>query len=357
MSINSLLTNEVVLDELTTYMNNRSNIKNCITQVVNYDGNLNLIRNQSVEIINLNPTISMQKALVQEGNKNVAVGSNNIGGGTKTECVAYGNDNLTNNLLVGSNIAVGNSNLNIDITGSQNIAVGNGNLLKVLTGNNNIAIGNSANFNPATQQVGVMNNTMALGNSIVLTNNKSGMLKLDDSFINTSYPASNEFWFGEPNTGHLKLVSDVNKVKKRVLIRSDPQIATNQSTPRFSLHYTTPVSDTLTPYITYVDSAVIGDSFVVNIDGIYSIQALIFGNGYPLNAQNDWIDLNGTDTTIGSPLFIQKAHEQDAGTLTTVTYTGPLVAGDVVRIKSNILASGVTANVCRLFVTLINETY
>jgi hypothetical protein len=112
-----------------------------------------------------------------------------------------------------TNIAIGYQSLLVvdgSTLDSDNIAIGKQALYNVTTGGKNIGIGANALNGLITQTntIGIGNNTQStasngiiIGNNAVLTTNNSGMLKFNSTTSNTSYPAANEFWFGDPLTG------------------------------------------------------------------------------------------------------------------------------------------------------------
>jgi len=112
-----------------------------------------------------------------------------------------------------TNIAIGYQSLLVvdgSTLDSDNIAIGKQALYNATTGGKNIGIGLNAlsGLTTKTNTIGIGNNTQStasngiiIGNNAVLTTNNSGMLKFNSAINNTSYPATNEFWFGDPLNG------------------------------------------------------------------------------------------------------------------------------------------------------------
>ena len=98
------------------------------------------------------------------------------------------------------NIAIGTEALYSDISGSYNTAVGYQSLYNDVSGNYNTAIGYQAGQNNST----TINNTILIGPDTKLTTNKSGIVKFSE-VENTSYPATNQFWFGDPLSGWINV--------------------------------------------------------------------------------------------------------------------------------------------------------
>jgi hypothetical protein len=95
--------------------------------------------------------------------------------------------------LNSDNIAIGQESLYNVTTGGKNIGIGLNALNGLLTGTNTIGIGNNT--------VASASNGIIIGNNAELTNNNSGILKFNSVTPNTTYPAANEFWFGDTTTG------------------------------------------------------------------------------------------------------------------------------------------------------------
>ena len=120
-------------------------------------------------------------------------------------------NSASNNPL--TNIAIGYNALPIVnglLSNSDNIAIGQESLYNVTTGGKNIGIGLNAlnGLSTETNTIGIGNNTVAsasngiiIGNNAEITNSNSGILKFNSVTLNTTYPAANEFWFGDATTG------------------------------------------------------------------------------------------------------------------------------------------------------------
>ena len=109
-----------------------------------------------------------------------------------------------------TNIAIGCSALPQANASVDNISIGTESLYNVTLGSKNIGIGSHAlgGLSTQTNTIGIGNYTQAsasngiiIGNNANLINNNSGMLKFNSITTNTTYPASNEFWFGDSSTG------------------------------------------------------------------------------------------------------------------------------------------------------------
>ena len=145
---------------------------------------------------------------------------------------------MSNNTDGYANVGIGGPSLYSNTTGQQNMAIGGG-LYSNIIGNSNSAFGyNSLNFTTGSYNtasgcksliyavgdynigIGVyelddfskqyISNTISIGTNITLQNSNSGMLKY--SIVeNTSFPTTNEFWFGDPDNGWIDVY--VNSLK------------------------------------------------------------------------------------------------------------------------------------------------
>jgi len=104
------------------------------------------------------------------------------------------NNNGQNNTAVGSGALRSNSDA------SNNCAFGFNALYSNTTGQHNNAIGYQAGKN----NTGTINNTINIGPSTKLTANKTGILKFSE-VENTSYPTTNQFWYGDPLNGWINV--------------------------------------------------------------------------------------------------------------------------------------------------------
>ena len=147
------------------------------------------------------------------GNNNIGIGYNslttNIDGSNN---LAFGVKSLFNNINGNNNIGIGYNTISSNTAGSSNIGIGT-NALSSISGNYNISLG----YNNIQSSRTLMN-TVSIGPNVNLLRNNSGMLKFRET-PNTSYPASNEFWLGDPLNGYINLkTGNINAVDVSAII-------------------------------------------------------------------------------------------------------------------------------------------
>jgi hypothetical protein len=153
------------------------------------------------------------------GYSNTAVGSNALGANISgLQNSAFGTLSLNNSIITSNNSAFGVSSMANLITGNDNSAFGLESL-RDSSGNYNSAVGsqslriNNGLYNTAIgygsgkSNTGI-NNTICIGPNTKLTSSNSGILKFSTTEnTGTSYPVSNQFWFGDPTNGFINLIS------------------------------------------------------------------------------------------------------------------------------------------------------
>ena len=132
------------------------------------------------------------------GVNNTAIGNGSMGSATSGNSnTAIGSQTLSSNTGF-SNVAIGLIALNSNTSGYYNVSIGNASLNSNTTGIYNTAVGTFAGENNTAN----ISNTINIGPKTKLTTSNTGILKFSAT-QNTSYPASNQFWFGDPLNGHI----------------------------------------------------------------------------------------------------------------------------------------------------------
>jgi hypothetical protein len=89
--------------------------------------------------------------------------------------------------------------------------------------------------------------------------------------------------------------------------------------------------------ITYVDSATLGATFTINTDGYYSIDYTdSFGvASVPFGVSRNSATLTTSVSLISNPTVLTRATADTAQSYYACSYSGPLLAGDVIRAHTN----------------------
>jgi 3D (Asp-Asp-Asp) domain-containing protein len=257
-----------------------------------------------------------------------------------------GNINFTGDLYKSSNLYVSSqwSNLpgsNLAYT-QGGIGIGTTTVTQALTVQGGLALRRSGLITSPSNIVGFLGTGGAAGTSSQWSNVSSNVFIIGSNVgIGTSNPQA-----------ALHVAGDII-LPRRDLIRYDPNKPSNGGS--FAVTYSTAGVNNLAGYVTYNVDATNGDNFVINIPGVYSINANM---GNMSTSSTFIIDRNTDPTTLyGSNVYgnllsqVSKGSNYEAG----VSFVGFLGSNDTLRVKMANISSLWVSNTGKpgLFLTLL----